>query len=239
MHTPEIRQKFVERRAQGWSYARIGTELGVAKSTLVEWSRQLRFELQNRRALELDDLQERLLGPRQHRAAQLGVDFPAFLCGNRDLESDRQWPFGPVLVRFSRKARRTTQIEPAHRQVGAKDRFGCAVDQSGRRKATVGNRKRPFGDVRQQRIVPAVQRINPDTARQRPEADEGLQIVGTGRLSAIHPKNGCWMAARERKGHKDQRLQTSWISPGEVIEPRSRLLTEFLFFVLFALFCGN
>jgi hypothetical protein len=71
MHTPETRQKFVERRAQGWSYARIGTELGVAKSTLVEWSRQLRFELQNRRALELDDLQERLLGPRQHRAAQL------------------------------------------------------------------------------------------------------------------------------------------------------------------------
>ncbi len=71
MHTPEIRQKFIERRAQGWTLVRIASELGVAKSTLVEWSRKLRFELQNQCALELDDLQNRLLGPRQQRAAAL------------------------------------------------------------------------------------------------------------------------------------------------------------------------
>jgi hypothetical protein len=70
MHTPETQQKFVERRAQGWTYARIASELDVAKSTLIEWSRKFRFELQNRRALELDELQERLLGSRQARAAR-------------------------------------------------------------------------------------------------------------------------------------------------------------------------
>jgi hypothetical protein len=70
MHTPEIRQKFVERRAQGWSLTRIATELDAARSTLIEWSRQLRFQLQNQTAIELDDLQHRLLGPRQHRAQQ-------------------------------------------------------------------------------------------------------------------------------------------------------------------------
>jgi hypothetical protein len=77
MHTPEIRQQFIERRAQGWSLVRIATELGVAKSTLVEWSRKLRFELQNQCALELDDLQNRLLGPRQQRATALGEQLAA------------------------------------------------------------------------------------------------------------------------------------------------------------------
>jgi len=71
MHSPETKQKFLERRAQGHSYARLAAELGVAKSTLIEWSRQLRFDLQNRRALELDDLQDRLLGPPQARAGVL------------------------------------------------------------------------------------------------------------------------------------------------------------------------
>ena len=77
MHTPEIRQKFVERRAQGWSLVRIASELGVARSTLIEWSRQLRFQLQNQVALELDDLQNRLLGPRQHRASVLAEKLAA------------------------------------------------------------------------------------------------------------------------------------------------------------------
>ncbi len=71
MHSPETRQKFVERRAQGWSLVRITAELGVARSTLIEWSRQLRFEIQNQLAIELDDLRDRLLGPRSARAAGL------------------------------------------------------------------------------------------------------------------------------------------------------------------------
>jgi len=71
MHTPETQQKFIERRAQGWTYTRIASELGVAKSTLLEWSRKFRFDLQNRRVLELDELRDRLLGSRQARAARL------------------------------------------------------------------------------------------------------------------------------------------------------------------------
>ena len=77
MHTPEIRQKFVERRAQGWSFVRIASELGVAKSTLIEWSRQLRFELQNQTAIEMDDLKNRLLGHRQARASILAEKLAA------------------------------------------------------------------------------------------------------------------------------------------------------------------
>ena len=77
MHAPETRQKFVERRAQGWSFVRIAAELGVAKSTLIEWSRQLRFELQNQTAIEMDELKNRLLGHRQHRATALAEKLAA------------------------------------------------------------------------------------------------------------------------------------------------------------------
>jgi transposase-like protein len=71
MKDQETVQKFVERRAQGWSYVRIASELGVAKSTLVEWSRKFRFDINNQRALELDDLQNRVLGTVQSRVAGL------------------------------------------------------------------------------------------------------------------------------------------------------------------------
>ena len=71
MKDQETVQKFIELRAQGWSFARIAAELGVARSTLTEWSRKFRFEVHNRRALELDDLQDRVLGTVQSRVAGL------------------------------------------------------------------------------------------------------------------------------------------------------------------------
>jgi hypothetical protein len=67
----ETMQKFMERRSQGWTYVRIAAELGVAKSTLVEWSRKFRFEINNQRVIELDDLQNRVLGSVQSRVAGL------------------------------------------------------------------------------------------------------------------------------------------------------------------------
>ena len=71
MKDQEVVNKFVELRSQGWSFTRIAAELGVAKSTLVEWSRKFRFEINNRRALMIDDLQDRTLGTIQHRVAGL------------------------------------------------------------------------------------------------------------------------------------------------------------------------
>ena len=71
MKDQETVQKFMELRAQGWSFVRIAAELGVAKRTLTEWSRKFRFEIHNRRALVLDDLQDRILGTVQARVAGL------------------------------------------------------------------------------------------------------------------------------------------------------------------------
>ncbi len=71
MHSHDTQQKFIELRAHGMSFTRIASELSVAKSTLTEWSRKFRFEIQNRRALELDDLHCRVLGTVQTRVNAL------------------------------------------------------------------------------------------------------------------------------------------------------------------------
>ena len=68
MHDLQMQQRFVQLRAQGWSFVRIAKELGVARQTLITWSRKFQFEIQNLRAIELEGLQEQLLSTRESRA---------------------------------------------------------------------------------------------------------------------------------------------------------------------------
>ena len=72
MHDPQIQQRFVELRAQGWSFARIAAELNVSKRTLIDWGRKFQFDIQNARAIELEALQEQLLASRETRLRALG-----------------------------------------------------------------------------------------------------------------------------------------------------------------------
>ena len=53
MHEPQTIQRFIELRAQGWTYARLMTELNVSKRTLIAWSRKHQFEIQNLKAQAL------------------------------------------------------------------------------------------------------------------------------------------------------------------------------------------
>ena len=71
MKDQETQQRFVQLRAQGWSFARIAQELDVAKGTLINWSRKFRFEIQNQRAVELEALQQELVSTREARARSL------------------------------------------------------------------------------------------------------------------------------------------------------------------------
>ncbi len=61
MHTNDTRHRFIELRAQGWSLARIATELHVAKNTLVAWNREQRIEIADLKGIEMEALQERVL----------------------------------------------------------------------------------------------------------------------------------------------------------------------------------
>ena len=58
MHTPETKNEFVKLRAQGWSFARISSQLRVSKPTLLAWNRQHLSQVRSPRALELKVLQE-------------------------------------------------------------------------------------------------------------------------------------------------------------------------------------
>ena len=72
MHDENTVQRFIELRAQGWSYARLMTELNVTKPTLIAWSRKHQFQLQNLKAIELEALGEKWLASTADRVNGLG-----------------------------------------------------------------------------------------------------------------------------------------------------------------------
>jgi transcriptional regulator len=58
METIETKRRFIELRAKGYSFDKIAKELGKAKQTLLDWSRDLDQEIAQAKALELDSLYE-------------------------------------------------------------------------------------------------------------------------------------------------------------------------------------
>ncbi len=58
METIETKRRFIELRAKGYSFDKIAKELGKAKQTLLDWSRELDQEIAQAKALELDSLYE-------------------------------------------------------------------------------------------------------------------------------------------------------------------------------------
>src|SRR2546422_7527828 len=61
MHPSETKNEFVKLRAQGWSFARISSQLRVSKPTLLAWNRQHLSQHHSPRAQELKALQEILV----------------------------------------------------------------------------------------------------------------------------------------------------------------------------------
>ena len=59
MELTETKEKFIELRAKGYSFERIAKDLGKAKQTLIDWSKELQEEIANLKALELEALYEK------------------------------------------------------------------------------------------------------------------------------------------------------------------------------------
>ena len=74
MHEDKTVQRFIELRAQCWSYARLMTELNVSKPTLIAWSRKHQFQIQNLKAIELEALSEKWLASTADRVNALGEE---------------------------------------------------------------------------------------------------------------------------------------------------------------------
>jgi len=71
-HDGNTAQRFIELRAQGWSFARIATELQVSKPTLIAWSRKHQFQINNLKAIEREALAEKWLASVTDRINGLG-----------------------------------------------------------------------------------------------------------------------------------------------------------------------
>jgi len=72
MELRETKERFIEMRAQGYSFDRIAKELGRAKQTLIDWSRELQEEIANLKALELEALYEKYYLLKENRIQSFG-----------------------------------------------------------------------------------------------------------------------------------------------------------------------
>ena len=57
--TLDTKQQFLELRSNGESYIAISKKIGISKTTLIKWSKELRIELDNLKAVAHEDLQKR------------------------------------------------------------------------------------------------------------------------------------------------------------------------------------
>jgi len=68
----ETKERFIELRAKGWSFDKIAKELSKAKQTLIDWSKELKDEVANRKALELEALYETYYLLKENRLQTFG-----------------------------------------------------------------------------------------------------------------------------------------------------------------------
>ena len=71
MKDTETKERFIQLRAKGKSYASISRELRVSKGTLINWSKELGQQISNLEAIETEALMERHKVLQRHRIKSL------------------------------------------------------------------------------------------------------------------------------------------------------------------------
>jgi len=70
MKDNKTKDRFIELRAQGLPFVKIAAEIGVSKTTLVNWEREFEEEIDNLRAVELEALYDKY-----HLSARKKVEY--------------------------------------------------------------------------------------------------------------------------------------------------------------------
>lgn len=98
----ELKVRFIEQRGKGYSLIKIARELGVAKSTLSNWSREMEAEIASARAIELEALQEEFYLSKEGRIKLLGQQVRALEAelARRDLSTVPAEKLFELLLRF-------------------------------------------------------------------------------------------------------------------------------------------
>ena len=73
MESLDIKERFIELRAKGYSFDKIAKELGKAKQTLIDWSKELQDEIANVKALELEALYEKYFLLKESKITNYGT----------------------------------------------------------------------------------------------------------------------------------------------------------------------
>ena len=73
METFEVKNKFIELRAKGFSFDKIAKELGIAKQTLINWNREFEEVISNKKALEIEALHEMFFLSKEQRVKDFGI----------------------------------------------------------------------------------------------------------------------------------------------------------------------
>jgi predicted transcriptional regulator len=66
------KEKFIELRAEGYSFTEVAKVLGVSKPTLIKWSRELQTEIENAKAINLDALSRKYIVAKEKRIEAFG-----------------------------------------------------------------------------------------------------------------------------------------------------------------------
>jgi hypothetical protein len=84
----DLKDRFVELRAEGRSYADVAALLGISKPTAIAWGREVREEVEKARTLRKAELVDRFLVSREKRLAAFGKRLDAILAelDKRDLK---------------------------------------------------------------------------------------------------------------------------------------------------------
>lgn len=77
MKSPSERERFVELRAQGKSFTAIAEEIGVSKTTLITWSREMQEQIKNLCAIHEEALCERYRLTKHHELETLSQQLEA------------------------------------------------------------------------------------------------------------------------------------------------------------------
>jgi hypothetical protein len=84
MHSTETKHKFIELRARDLSLRKISQELSVDRDVLARWDREFAVRIHNLQQIELENLQEQLLGSQAERFQALVRDYLRY---NKELQS--------------------------------------------------------------------------------------------------------------------------------------------------------
>lgn len=73
MKDMDIKEQFIDLRAEDQSLEKIAKKLGKSKQTMVAWSRELELEVSNARTIRLDALREKMLLTKEARLRRLAA----------------------------------------------------------------------------------------------------------------------------------------------------------------------